>query len=140
MTSTHSLSLIASLADSALDLLCTMIIWSTSKLARSHTASAKLDFPVGRQRLRPLGVLIFSILVVVSFLQILRESAAKLLPSGDHNTFSLPPVAIGAMAGNAVVKGLVGLYYFRVNNPQVQVLVQGEYPYLTMSYAEVLTV
>ncbi|KAL1874041.1 adenylate kinase [Paecilomyces lecythidis] len=28
------------------------------------------------------------------------------------------------MAGNTVVKGLVGLYYFRVDNPQVQALVQ----------------
>lgn len=102
-----------------------MIIWSTSKLASSHTTSAKLEFPAGRQRLRPLGVLVFSILMVVSFLEILRQSVAKLLPSGDHNTLSLSPVAIGAMAGNTVVKGLVGLYYFRVDNPQVQALVQG---------------
>ncbi|KAJ9363481.1 hypothetical protein C8Q69DRAFT_178738 [Paecilomyces variotii] len=124
VTSTHSLSLIASLLDSALDLLCTLIIWSTSKLASWQTASVKLAFPAGRQRLRPLGILIFSILMVVSFVQILRESAAKLLPSGDHHTLTLPPVAIGAMAGNIVVKGLVGLYYFRVKNSQVQALVQ----------------
>ncbi|KAJ9296096.1 hypothetical protein DTO271G3_5671 [Paecilomyces variotii] len=122
--STKSLSLIASLTDSALDLLCTMIIWLTSKLASWQTGSVKLEYPAGRQRLRPLGVLVFSILMVVSFLEILRESAAQLLPSGDHRTLTLPPVAIGTMAGNVVIKGLVGLYYFRVKNPQVQALVQ----------------
>ncbi|KAG0649382.1 Metal tolerance 9 [Hyphodiscus hymeniophilus] len=124
VTSTQSLSLIASLTDSALDLLCTMIIWITSQLARRKRKSLNLRFPVGRRRLEPLGNLVFSILMVISFLQILQESVGKLLPSGSHETLILPPVAIGAMAGNVVIKGLVGLLYFQVKNSQVQALVQ----------------
>lgn len=41
-----SLSLIASLVDSALDLLCTLIIWTTSKLVQWKLHSLKQRFPV----------------------------------------------------------------------------------------------
>ena len=126
VTSTPSLSLIASLTDSALDFLCTMIIWSTSQLVSQKIKSLKMKFPVGHQRLEPLGILVFSILMVLSFLQILQESVNKLLPSGDHRTLNLPPVTIETMAANVIVKGLVGLLYFRVENPQVQALVQDQ--------------
>lgn len=128
VSATHSLSLIASLTDSGLDLLCTLIIWTTSQLAHRKMKHLNLKFPVGRRRLEPLGILVFSILMVVSFVQILQESVNKLLPSGDHATMNLPPVAIGAMAGNVVIKGLVGLAYFRVESSQVQALVQGKQP------------
>lgn len=123
--STHSLALIASLTDSALDLLCTVIIWTTDRLANWKKQALYMKFPAGRRRLEPLGVLVFSILMVVSFFQILQESISKLLPSGDHSTLKLPRLAIWAMVGNIVVKGLVGLYYFRFKSPQVQALVQG---------------
>ena len=67
-----------------------MIIWTTSRLANRKMKSLNLRFPVGRRRLEPLGILVFSILMIISFLQILEESVKKLLPSGDHNTLNLP--------------------------------------------------
>lgn len=75
--------------------------------------------------MEPLGILVFSIIMVVSFLQILQESVQKLLPSGEHSTAALPAVAIAAMAGNAVVKGLIGLGCVRIKTTQVQALAQG---------------
>ncbi|KAI9867982.1 MAG: hypothetical protein M1823_009097, partial [Watsoniomyces obsoletus] len=69
-----SLSLIASLLDSALDLLCTAIIWTTNRLVAWRLTSLSRRFPVGRRRLEPLGILVFSIIMVISFLQILQES------------------------------------------------------------------
>ena len=68
----------------------------------------------------------FSIIMVVSFLQILQESVQKLLPNGDHKVASLPPVAIGAMAGNAIVKGIIGIGCWPIKTTQVQALVQGK--------------
>ncbi|KAI9684846.1 MAG: hypothetical protein M1822_005494 [Bathelium mastoideum] len=64
--------------------------------------------------------------MVVSFLQILQESVQKLLPSGNHEVASLPAVAIGAMAGNAIVKGIIGIGCWPIKTTQVQALVQGK--------------
>ncbi|KAF2811240.1 uncharacterized protein BDZ99DRAFT_508508 [Mytilinidion resinicola] len=90
-----SLSLIASLVDSALDLLCTLIIWSTNKL-----------------------------IMVISFLQILEESFEQLLPSGKHKVTQLPPVAISAMVSTIVVKGIIWFGCIQIKTTQVQALAQ----------------
>jgi divalent metal cation (Fe/Co/Zn/Cd) transporter len=119
-----SLSLIASTVDSALDLLCTLIVWGTNKLVRWRLRGLKKRFPVGRKRLEPLGILVFSIIMVISFLQILQESVQKLLPSGDHSVTHLPGIAIGAMAATIGVKGLIGIGCYPIKTTQVQALVQ----------------
>jgi cation diffusion facilitator family transporter len=119
-----SLSLIASLVDSALDLLCTIIIWTTNKIVGWRLTRLKKKFPVGRRRLEPLGILVFSIIMVVSFLQILQESIQKLLPSGDHSTATLPPAAIFSMVATIVVKGTIWIGCARVKTTQVQALAQ----------------
>ncbi|KAJ5993418.1 hypothetical protein N7451_009142 [Penicillium sp. IBT 35674x] len=127
VTSTRSLSLIASLTDSILDFLCTMIIWVTSRLAKQKMSSLNSAFPVGRRRLEPLGILVFSILMIISFLQILQESVKRLFWPGDRGTLPLPLVAIWSMAGNAIIKGMVGIFYSQVKSSQVQTLVQDVY-------------
>ena len=119
-----SLSLIASLLDSALDLLCTLIVWTTNRLVSWRLSSLARRFPVGRRRLEPIGILVFSIIMVISFLQILQESVQRLLPSGNHTIATLPAVAIASMAGTVGLKGLIGLGCFRIKTTQVQALVQ----------------
>jgi cation diffusion facilitator family transporter len=119
-----SLSLIASLLDSALDLLCTGIVWTTNRLVAWRLDALKRRFPVGRKRLEPLGILVFSIIMVISFAQILQESVQKLLPSGDHSMANLPAIAIGAMAATVGVKGIIGIGCVRVKTTQVQALAQ----------------
>jgi cation diffusion facilitator family transporter len=120
----NSLSLIASLVDSALDLLCTLIIWSTSKVVGWKLKRLKKKFPVGRKRLEPIGILVFSIIMIVSFIQILQESVQKLLPSGEHKTAELPPAAIFSMAATIVVKGIIWFGCIRIKTTQVQALAQ----------------
>ncbi|KAH3906722.1 hypothetical protein HBI56_228880 [Parastagonospora nodorum] len=120
----NSLSLIASLVDSALDLLCTVIIWTTNKLVGWRLSKLKKKFPVGRRRLEPIGILVFSIIMVISFLQILKESVEKLLPSGNHKIAELPPAAIFAMVATIVVKGTIWFGCARVKTTQVQALAQ----------------
>lgn len=119
-----SLSLIASLLDSALDLLCTVIVWTTNRMVSWRLEALSRRFPVGRRRLEPLGILVFSIIMVISFLQILQESVTRLLPSGDHSIATLPVVAIGAMAGTVGLKGVIGLCCMKIKTTQVQALVQ----------------
>lgn len=119
-----SLSLIASLLDSALDLLCTIIVWTTNRLVSWRLESLSRRFPVGRRRLEPLGILVFSIIMVISFAQILQESVQKLLPSGDHSIATLPTLAIASMAGTVALKGVIGLGCFRIKTTQVQALAQ----------------
>ena len=119
-----SLSLIASLVDSALDLLCTLIIWSTKKIVSWKLARLKKKFPVGRRRLEPIGILVFSIIMIVSFLQVLHESVNRLLPNGNHETTQLPMVAIIGMGATIVVKGFIWVGCARVKTTQVQALAQ----------------
>ncbi|KAF1851043.1 uncharacterized protein K460DRAFT_273143 [Cucurbitaria berberidis CBS 394.84] len=120
----NSLSLIASLVDSALDLLCTIIIWTTNKLVRWRLMKLKKKFPIGRRRLEPLGILVFSIIMVISFMQILQESVKKLLPGGDRDVAELPPAAIFAMVATIVTKGTIWIGCARVKTTQVRALSQ----------------
>jgi cation diffusion facilitator family transporter len=120
----NSLSLIASLVDSALDLLCTVIIWTTNRLVGWRLSRLKKKFPVGRRRLEPIGILVFSIIMVISFLQILKESVEKLLPSGSHKVAELPPAAVFSMIATIVVKGTIWFGCARVQTTQVQALAQ----------------
>ncbi|KAL8728477.1 MAG: hypothetical protein Q9166_005375 [cf. Caloplaca sp. 2 TL-2023] len=119
-----SLSLIASLVDSALDLLCTLIVWTTNKLVGWRIKKLRKKFPVGRRRLEPLGILVFSIIMVISFLQILQESVKKMLPGGEKVAAGLPALAIGALAATVVIKGIIGIGCVRVKTTQVQALAQ----------------
>jgi divalent metal cation (Fe/Co/Zn/Cd) transporter len=119
-----SLSLIASLVDSALDLLCTGIVWTTNKLVAWRLSALQRRFPVGRRRLEPLRTLVFSVLMIVSCAQIVQESVTKPLPNGDHSMATLPAAAIGAMAATVVVKGVIGLACMHIKTTQVQALAQ----------------
>ena len=77
---------------------------------------------MGRRRLEPLGILVFSIIMVISFLQILQESVSKLMEK--DGPAELPLVAIGAMVGTIVVKGIIGIGCARIKTTQVQALAQ----------------
>lgn len=125
-TQSSSLSLIASLADSALDLLCTAIVFTTHKLVEWHISKLKRKFPVGRRRLEPLGILVFSIIMIISFFQILKESGEKLIAKGPHKATQLPPIAIAALGATIGLKGILWFGCVRVKTTQVQALAQGE--------------
>lgn len=121
--SSGSLSLLASLVDSALDLLCTLIVWTTNRLVQWRLAKLQRKFPVGRKRLEPLGILVFGIIMVISFAQILQESVEKLLPLKGKAEV-LPPVAIGALAATVAVKGIIWFGCIPIKTTQVQALAQ----------------
>ncbi|KAM0553335.1 hypothetical protein ACHAPJ_007348 [Fusarium lateritium] len=120
---TGSLSLVASLVDSALDLLCTLIVWSTSRLVLWRLQAMQRRFPVGRRRLEPLGILVFSIIMVISFLQILQESFSRLLPPHAEAEI-LSWTAIASLLATIILKGAIGIGCRPIKTTQVQALVQ----------------
>ena len=80
-----SMSVLASLVDAVLDFLSTVIVWVTTWLIsrRDH-----YRYPVGRRKLEPLGVLVFSVIMITSFTQVGLEAIHR-LGSPDHRIIEL---------------------------------------------------
>ncbi|RWR81688.1 metal tolerance protein 5 isoform X1 [Cinnamomum micranthum f. kanehirae] len=80
----HSLAIIASTLDSLLDLLSGFILWFT---AFSMQTPNPYQYPIGKKRMQPLGILVFASVMATLGLQIILESARTLL--SDDAEFSL---------------------------------------------------
>jgi cation diffusion facilitator family transporter len=117
---TSSLSVLASLVDAALDFLSTAIVWITTKLAARHDQYA---YPIGRRRLEPVGVLVFSIIMITSFFQVALACFNR-LTSGDHSIVELGIPAIAIMVGTVVIKGFCWIWCRLIKNSSVQALAQ----------------
>ena len=75
---TNSLSVVASLVDSILDFLSTFIIFIANRLSNTKSWQTQIAYPIGRTKLEPLGILIFSVIIIISFFQVGLESFKKL--------------------------------------------------------------
>lgn len=115
--SSNSVSLLASLIDSALDLLSTIIIFGTSKAIAYRSWNTYFKYPVGKKRFEPLGVVIFSVLMIASFCQVLVESVERLwavIHSGSNvpnETAQLPLVGIAFMVLTIIIKAFMWVIY-----------------------------
>lgn len=116
--SVPSMSVLASLVDAVLDFLSTAIVWLTTWLISRQD---QYEYPVGRRRLEPLGVLVFSVIMITSFVQVGLESIQRLM-SPNHELVELGASAIGIMASTIVIKGLCWLWCRMVKNSSVQAL------------------
>ncbi|KAL9612879.1 MAG: hypothetical protein Q9167_002563 [Letrouitia subvulpina] len=117
---TSSLSVLASLVDAALDFLSTAIVWTTTKLISQKDQYA---YPVGRRRLEPIGVLVFSVIMITSFFQVALECFNR-LTSGDHSIVQLGLPSIIIMASTVLVKFGCWLWCRMIKNSSVQALAQ----------------
>jgi len=117
---TSSLSVLASLVDAALDFLSTAIVWTTTFLSSRQD---RYRYPVGRRRLEPLGVLVFSVIMITSFFQVFLECIQRLM-GPDHSVVSLGIPAITIMAATVLIK--LGCWFWcrLVQNSSVQALAQ----------------
>ncbi|KAI1810539.1 hypothetical protein GGS20DRAFT_589429 [Poronia punctata] len=118
MTSVSSMSVLASLVDAVLDFLSTVIVWITTFLISRQD---QYKYPVGRRRLEPLGVLVFSVIMITSFVQVALESAQR-LASPNHELIHLGIPALAIMVSTVVIKGLCWLWCRLVRNSSVQAL------------------
>ncbi|KAL9603400.1 MAG: hypothetical protein Q9179_002205 [Wetmoreana sp. 5 TL-2023] len=117
---TSSLSVLASLVDAALDFLSTAIVWTTTKLISRQDQYA---YPVGRRRLEPIGVLVFSVIMITSFFQVALECFNR-LTSGDHAIVQLGIPSIIIMASTVLIKFGCWLWCRLIKNSSVQALAQ----------------
>lgn len=115
-----SVSVLASLVDAALDFLSTAIVWVTTRLISHNDQYA---YPVGRRRLEPVGVLVFSVIMITSFVQVGLEGFNR-LSGPDHTIVRLTVPAIVIMAATVVIKGLCWLWCRLIKNSSVQALAQ----------------
>jgi cation diffusion facilitator family transporter len=121
--STESLSIIASLLDSVLDFLSTVIVWTSNKLAQRRD---NFKYPVGRSRLEPLGVLVFSVLMIVSFFQVAIQGVQQLMarPETRSPLKPLSPSVVIIMASVVLVKSLCWFWCRSSKSASVQALAQ----------------
>lgn len=117
---TSSLSVLASLVDAALDFLSTAIVWTTTKLISRQDQYA---YPVGRRRLEPVGVLVFSVVMITSFFQVALQCFNRLL-SDDRSVVELSTSAIIIMLSTVGLKGFCWFWCRLVKNSSVQALAQ----------------
>lgn len=116
---TNSFSLIASVVDSSLDFLSTLIIYFANRYAGTKSAR----FPVGRKQLEPLGVLVFSVIIIVSFLQVFIESFRALI-SNDKTIRELNIVSISVMGCTIGSKLIAWAMFKNVKNSSIQALTE----------------
>ena len=117
---TSSLSVLASLVDAALDFLSTAIVWVTTKLISRQD---QYKYPVGRRRLEPIGVLVFSVIMITSFVQVALQCFQR-LTSNDHTIVQLTIPAIAIMACTVLIKFGCWLWCRFIKNSSVQALAQ----------------
>jgi cation diffusion facilitator family transporter len=89
-----SLSVVASTLDSFLDLLSGVIVTLSDK-ARRRTD--RMKYPLGKERMETIGVLIFAVVMGMSMVTIITESVKKIIKGYDPNnevTFSIPTIVI----------------------------------------------
>ncbi|KAI9745543.1 MAG: hypothetical protein M1818_001077 [Claussenomyces sp. TS43310] len=117
---TSSLSVLASLVDAALDFLSTAIVWTTSRMIARQD---QYLYPVGRRRLEPIGVLVFSVVMVTSFFQVGLECVNR-LRSDDREIIQLGLPSLSIMASTVLIKALCWLWCRLIKNSSVQALAQ----------------
>ncbi|KAF2768420.1 hypothetical protein EJ03DRAFT_375291 [Teratosphaeria nubilosa] len=117
---TNSVSVFASLVDAALDFLSTAIVWISTYLIAS---SDQYAYPIGRRRLEPVGVLVFSVIMCTAFFQVAIEGVQK-LAGPDHTVVRLTAPAIAIMVATVVVKLACWFWCRLIKNSSVQALAQ----------------
>lgn len=121
-----SLAIIASTLDSLLDLLSGFILWFT---AFSMQTPNPYQYPIGKRRMQPLGILVFASVMATLGLQIILESVRTL--SSDEAEFSLTKEqerwVVGIMLMVTLVKLLLMIYCRSFTNEIVKAYAQDHF-------------
>lgn len=134
--STNSLSIVASLLDSVLDFLSTVIVFISNKLAQVRDRR----YPVGRSRLEPLGVLVFSVLMIVSFFQIAIQGVKQLMASPETREALRPlgPTVISIIALVVLIKSLCWVWCRSSKSASVQALAQDAFSDVIFNFFSII--
>ncbi|KAI7755651.1 hypothetical protein M8C21_007172 [Ambrosia artemisiifolia] len=120
-----SLAVIASTLDSLLDLLSGFILWFTSYAMRKPN---QFHYPIGKNRMQPVGIIVFASVMGTLGFQILLESGRQLIAKTHPNTNSYSEEwVIGIMVGVTVVKFILMVYCKRFKNEIVRAYAQDHF-------------
>ncbi|KAJ7975871.1 Metal tolerance protein [Quillaja saponaria] len=121
-----SLAIIASTLDSLLDLLSGFILWFT---AFSMQTPNPYQYPIGKKRMQPLGILVFASVMATLGLQIILESIRTLI--SDEDGFNLTREqeqwVVGIMLSVTLVKFHLMLYCRSFTNEIVKAYAQDHF-------------
>ncbi|KAG6758404.1 hypothetical protein POTOM_038750 [Populus tomentosa] len=121
-----SLAIIASTLDSLLDLLSGFILWFT---AFSMQTPNPYQYPIGKKRMQPLGILVFASVMATLGLQIILESVRTL--HSDENDFNLSKEqerwVVGIMLSVTLVKLVLMVYCRSFTNEIVKAYAQDHF-------------
>ncbi|XP_022743164.1 metal tolerance protein 11-like [Durio zibethinus] len=121
-----SLAIIASTLDSLLDLLSGFILWFT---AFSMSTPNPYQYPIGKKRMQPLGILVFASVMATLGLQIILESLRTMV--SDEDEFNLTKEqerwVVGIMLGVTLVKLLLVFYCRSFSNEIVKAYAQDHF-------------
>ncbi|KAI3804690.1 hypothetical protein L1987_26426 [Smallanthus sonchifolius] len=121
----RSLAVIASTLDSLLDLLSGFILWFTSYAMRNPN---QFHYPIGKNRMQPVGIIVFASVMGTLGFQILLESGRQLITKTHPNTNSYNEEwVIGIMASVIVVKFILMVYCRRFQNEIVRAYAQDHF-------------
>ncbi|KAJ6793631.1 metal tolerance protein 5 [Iris pallida] len=119
----RSLAIFASTLDSLLDLLSGFILWFT---ALSMQTPNPYQYPIGKRRMQPLGILVFASVMATLGLQIIYQSVLSLI--SDEGEFSLTKEqetwVVNIMLSVTVVKLLLAVYCRSFTNEIVKAYAQ----------------
>ena len=114
-----SMSIISSLVDSAVDLASGAIIWYTN---RSIKGTNFYEYPEGKTRLEPLGIVVLSVAMTVASIQLIITSATKIAEGTANADISLTTIII--ISVTVLVKLVLFLYCRTKKSPSTAVLAQ----------------
>jgi cation diffusion facilitator family transporter len=119
--SSGSLSIITSALDSFLDLVSGFILFVTDKSIRKQN---KYLYPIGKSRMQPLGIIVFSCIMGTLGFQVLIEGIRQLV--GEQHTHHLEHLVltISIMVGVIVLKFFLFLFCRKSKSPSVQAYAQ----------------
>ncbi|KAK9684092.1 hypothetical protein RND81_10G185900 [Saponaria officinalis] len=121
----RSLAVIASTLDSLLDLLSGFILWFTSHAMKTPN---QYNYPIGKKRMQPVGIIVFASVMATLGLQILLESARDLITkSGPKMNHKQEMWMIGIMVSVTVVKFILMIYCRRFKNEIVRAYAQDHF-------------
>ncbi|CAL9123051.1 unnamed protein product [Musa acuminata var. zebrina] len=121
----RSMAVIASTLDSLLDLLSGFILWFTSYAMKKPN---QYRYPIGKNRMQPVGIIVFASVMGTLGLQVLLESGRQLI-SKEHPTFDQQKMIwmVGSMASVTIVKFILMLYCRSFNNQIVRAYAQDHF-------------
>ncbi|CAO3657063.1 unnamed protein product [Mucor hiemalis] len=117
-----SMAILASAFESFLDILSNAIIFFTIRIIRQRNV---YDYPVGKSRMEPLGIIVFAVVITTSFSQVLLTSLERLTQPITSEPIDLSPIALFLLGSNIVIKGLLWIWCASIKgSSSVQALAQ----------------